>query len=128
MQRKDVEISMKSKPNVFIASGKCSVSKKLFGLRLEEKEPQSWSVDWSFPIKEKSAIREGYSNNIIEGEFFFSENYPGCPYCESKNMFLCSCGKIACFNSTKAKVSCPWCNSSGEISGIASSLNGSSDL
>lgn len=118
---------MSKKPSVIIASGKCSASKKTFGLRLEEVKLKNWSITWSFPIKEKSAEREGYKENKVSGEFFYSEEFLGCPYCESRDMFVCNCGKVACHNGRKKLVVCPWCNTGGEIQGLATSLNGGND-
>lgn len=119
---------MSMKPNVIIVSGKCSVSKGLFGLRLEEVELKNWVIDWAFPVKEKSAKREGYSKNRVMGEFFFSEDYPGCPYCESQSLFKCQCGKIGCYEEKVGKATCSWCGLTSEIRGTVSSIDGNTDI
>lgn len=114
-------------PKVAIVVAKCSHYQRAFGIRFEQKTPNHWTGDWAFAIKEASAKREGYDNNNISGSFTFDNAYPGCPHCKSQSLFLCSCGKVTCWDGQSHCVDCPHCGSKGEIGGEVDSLNAGQD-
>lgn len=115
-------------PNVVIVIARCSRSRNTFGVRFEEKDNGQWLADWAFVIKETTARKEGYSRSEIAGVIKLDRAYPGCPYCRATSLFKCSCGQVACWDRDRYAVSCPWCGSTGELSGSVHSLSGESDL
>ena len=116
------------KPNVVIVTARCNNKKQNFGIRVEEKDRNTWIADWAFPIKESTARKERYDMNKISGNIIFDSQYPGCPYCESKGIFLCGrCNKVSCFNGKTEIVFCPWCNEKLKLGGHIESLSAGGD-
>lgn len=114
-------------PNVVIIVARCSQSKEIFGIRMEEKLPGQWISDWAFRLKEQTARKEGYHQTKITGSFNVDSAYPGCPYCENRGFFKCGCGHIACWNGHKNPVTCPWCNETIELGGMVTELTAGED-
>ena len=105
-------------PHVKIVLAKCHRNKESFGMRFEEKEPNTWVGDWAFKIKESAAKRERYDNSKISGSIGFDYSFPGCPYCESKAFLVCSqCNNTSCRDEKQEMVTCPWCGARGKIDG-----------
>lgn len=101
----------KQKPHVVIVMAKCSREKASYGIRYEEKERGFWAGTWAFPIKDSRAKKENYDKNSIDGSITFDPEYPGCPYCKSKGIFLCGdCNHVACYDGESKTVVCPHCN------------------
>lgn len=45
----------------------------------------------------------------VQGNLFYTEEYPGCPFCGTKNFVMCNkCHKISCWNG-ESRLECPWC-------------------
>lgn len=89
---------------------KCSRTRKTFGIRIQELEDGEWYRTWAFPIDDKSASREGYDTTQVMSMLPALQEYPGCPYCESKTYFYdYNCGKISCYHG-ETSFTCPWCN------------------
>ncbi|MDR0853854.1 MAG: hypothetical protein LBN34_05750 [Clostridiales Family XIII bacterium] len=100
-----------------IAICKCPETKRLYGIRIENVSENRWEMTWTFPIKEETAKREGYDQAVIGGLVYASANFPGCPYCQSKKMTICSqCGKLFC-NIGENNVICPWCEAAQKVRG-----------
>ena len=115
--------------NVVIVMSRCSRTKKFFGMRFEEKDGNLWVTDWAFPIKEETGKKEGYDRGKISGKFYFSQEYPGCPYCGAKGIFQCiKCGgKTACWDTSETEVICPNCNTKLKLSGEIQSMSSGVD-
>lgn len=114
-------------PEVVIVLARCSVDRQGFGMRYARLDSRVWSLTWAFAIKERVASREGYDRTTIRGEFVTSSEYPGCPHCGRGAFFRCGCGRVACWDGESRSVTCPWCGSTGELSGVLSSLEGGGD-
>lgn len=98
---------------------KCQKSKQTFGIRAE-KINSDWHFTWAFAIDEKTAKREGYDSTTVKGNIIIDNEYPGCPYCNSKNFCQCGvCHKIGCYDGGKF-FTCPFCGNSGEVSYLKS--------
>jgi hypothetical protein len=107
--------------NATVILAKCSKTKKLFGIRAEQRG-NSWIRTWAFPIDEEKAKHEGFHKNKVNlgGA---DEGYPGCPFCRDTGFVKCGCEKIGCMggmmkngeNSGKSMYTCPWCGSTGEV-------------
>lgn len=116
-------------PNVVVLVSRCSAGKQLYGLRMEERGSGQWFVDWSFPVKETTAAREGYDRTEINGSFDFDEHFPGCPSCSAGGLVLCNqCSKLGCWDKQKNLVRCPWCGSRGVVQGQVTKLRAGMDF
>lgn len=98
-----------------IVLAKCGHSHKTYGMRAEKVGLNHWRINWAFPIKEASARREGYDKITIKGEIEFTDEYPGCPYCGSHQLTVCSCGHIGCTQTNEDSYKCEWCGITGQI-------------
>lgn len=105
-----------------VAICKCSQTKKLYGIRFE-KTDRGWEYTWAFQINEKTASREQYDKTKISGNLIEGIEYPGCPHCGAKGFFLCSCGKINCWQGGGGYATCSWCGNSGVLSGGIESID-----
>jgi hypothetical protein len=102
--------------NIVIVMCRCSLQKQPFGIRFEKRSGREWAATWAFAIKEAKAKKEGYDQAKIDGSFSFDPGYPGCPYCHNRALFLCGCGKVACWDGTSPSVTCPCCGATGKLS------------
>ncbi len=116
------------KVNAEIIVGKCGTSKKLFGIRAEETQHKKWGIDWAFALSEGRARSEGYEGRKIEGSFYLTDKYPGCPYCGKGSFFLCGhCGKVTCWQDEKS-AACAHCGKVSNISGEISQIDTAGDV
>ena len=104
--------SMAGPLNATIVMAKCSKTKKLFGMRVEQRG-NDWIRTWAFPLDEEKARNEGFDKNklSISG---VDNDYPGCPHCGDGGFTKCTCSKIGCSGATvtnegKMSYICPWC-------------------
>ncbi len=101
--------------NANVVLCKCLKSKKLYGMRIEERD-NDWFRTWAFKITENKAKHEGYEKMKIIGSLQPTLEYPGCPYCGTSNIVHCgTCGKMSCRSSESDIFICPWCGQKGEI-------------
>ena len=96
---------------------RCEKCKKPFGARIEKRE-NGWWVNWAFKIDDKIAKSEGFDSEVIEGQVFIDEEYPGCVHCGSKGIVICKCGKVTCWEGQKS-MRCGWCNQKSFVTGGA---------
>lgn len=102
---------------------KCGMIKKISGVRVQKMENGDWYRTWAFPLREKTANHEGYSQTRIHGSLKTTAEYPGCPHCGSKGFYIChSCNKVVCWNGNDLHVRCPWCGVEATVN-IASSFD-----
>ena len=59
--------------------------------------------------------REGYDKTTVKGQIEFTDEYPGCPYCGSHQLTVCSCGHIGCTHTNEGVYRCEWCGTTGQI-------------
>lgn len=112
---------------VVIIIARCSHTKQAFGIRFEEKAKGQWIADWAFAVKETYASKEGYDRNTIIGTFMFDTSYSGCPYCQAKSIYKCSCGKVNCWDGQTNIVICSWCAQTVTLGGQIEMLNAGED-
>ena len=97
-----------------VICSRCGKQKKQYGIRTE-KINNKWFFTWTFPIKEEVAKREGYSDTVINDTPSTQEGFPGCPFCNSKDMIYCDgCHKLNCYNGEE-KFTCQWCGNTGNV-------------
>jgi len=93
---------------------KCSIHNKAFGIRIEKRKvgliKTDWVRTWAFKIDESKAKREGYDTTPISGSLVETDDFPGCPYCESIHGVVCACGKLSCITPGSKSAMCYWCN------------------
>jgi hypothetical protein len=100
-------------PEAQIILSKCCRHNKTFGVRVEKRD-NDWVRTWAFRISEASAMREGFDRTKITGSLYAFSEFPGCPYCGDRGLFLCACGKASCFDGKSRSVFCHWCNTKAE--------------
>ena len=121
-------------PKVVIIMPRCSHSKQSFGIRLEEKLTGEWMADWTFPIKEAAAKREGYDKSKNAGSFLVNDVYPDCPHCKQESFVKCGgtlfsrCNKVSGGEEQGNFYTCPWGENKAQISGYIESLSVGNDL
>ena len=71
-----------TKLKVAVGIAQCPKTKKIYGVRVEEKPDKKWYATWAFSIKPEVAKREGYSTNQFPPDIKYEKEYPGCPYCK----------------------------------------------
>jgi hypothetical protein len=86
-----------------------------------------WIADWAFAVKETYGKKEGYDRHTIAGAFAFDLAYPGCPYCQAKSIFKCSCGKVNCWDGKTSMTTCSWCDQAAELGGQIETLSAGED-
>ncbi|MCL2185142.1 MAG: hypothetical protein FWB86_04705 [Treponema sp.] len=104
-----------------VVLGKCSKTKKLFGMRVE-KRGKEWVRTWAFPLDESTAKNEGFAANKVSVGGADSE-YPGCPHCKNGGFVLCGCDKVGCSGGIRKEgnleiYTCPWCGNSGAVENV----------
>lgn len=103
------------KRTAIVLPARCKKSKDLFGIRAERIE-RVWSLTWAFPLNEKTAKNEHFSDNKVSGTVMFGHDYPGCPHCGNPGVIVCgNCGKTSCIEEVARDFKCPWCGNTGEI-------------
>lgn len=97
--------------DAFAILARCSKTKESFGITVDPKGRNRFSLVWAFPINQHQAHKEGFDTKHVHGSITFDENYNGCPHCGEKNFFVCgSCGTLACYSGQSSRVRCPHCN------------------
>ena len=105
---------MRVKAKVILS--RCKDKKHLFGMRVQEHNGD-WVRTWAFPIQEETALQEGFDKVQIQGKLNVTDEYPGCPFCGSKEFFVCGkCKKINCYYGEEI-TTCRWCGSSADTKG-----------
>ena len=99
-----------------VVLSKCPQAHRIYGIRAEKAAQNHWRLTWAFPVKELSAKRESYDRASISGQMEWGPKYPGCPYCGTGGLIICSCGHVYCSNVREDGTSiCPWCERGGRI-------------
>ena len=94
----------------------CGKTKETFGITIDPRGGV-YSMCWAFKIKKDQAKREGYDKVKVHGAVDGDPNFNGCPYCGSKDFFVCPrCGHFVCFDGKlDVQVTCPNCGGSGIV-------------
>lgn len=102
----------------------CEETKQPFGITIDFIGPRRYKFVWAFKIDKERAHREGYDEHSVTGSVELDPDYPGCPYCGTKQFYICRCGKIVCYHGEES-VTCPACGQSGVITEVREiNLNG----
>lgn len=103
-----------------IVMAQCPKTHGLYGIRTQKERDGSWLMTWSFKLDNKKAAAEGYDRSKISGAVYFSEKYPGCPYCGTIGWVKCGkCGMLSCYgagaNGENPPFKCPKCGNGGNV-------------
>ncbi len=115
------------RPEVRIVLCRCQATRKLFGQRLEQTAPSTWTATWAFKISEGNAKQEGYESVSLTGQFQLGADYPGCPECQAMSCFGCKCGQLTCYDGESRVSTCAWCHITAELGGTLSSVVSKTD-
>lgn len=96
----------------------CEETKKTFGITVDRICNRQYKFVWAFKIDKTKAHREGYDVHSVTGNVTLDPDYPGCPYCGSKQFYICACGKIVCYHGQRV-VTCPECGATGELTEVS---------
>lgn len=96
----------------------CEETKQPFGITVDYISSRRYKFVWAFKIDRDKAHREGYDEHMVTGSVELAPDYPGCPYCGSKQFYICSCGRIICYHGEKV-VTCPACGQRGELTEVS---------
>lgn len=107
--------------DAFVMIGHCPRNKGIYGITVDKIAKRQYCTVWAFPLNRERAKHEGFGETSVNGSITNDAEYPGCPYCEAKDMIICSCGAVIC-NNGQHHVTCPNCGNSGEVT-YASSFN-----
>jgi len=103
----------------FAVLAACEETKKSFGITIDPKGRDLKFV-WAFKIDREKAHKEKFDSHHVKGAIRLDDNFPGCPYCHSKNFYLCgNCGAVVCYHGQKS-VTCPLCGNVGEVQYVES--------
>ncbi|GJG69115.1 hypothetical protein PRLR6025_25840 [Prevotella lacticifex] len=106
-------------PDAFATMGMCEEAKKPFGITIDPKG-KNLNFVWAFKIDKEKAHREHFDEKHVNGSISIDENFPGCPYCGSKQFIICgNCGTISCYHGQK-QFTCPNCGAHGEVTTVDS--------
>lgn len=97
----------------------CPKEKKYYGITVDCIRNNAYRFVWAFKTDKDKAKREGYNTQHVSGSVELDSDYPGCPYCKSKQYVFCSCGTVICWYRQNI-VTCPSCGQSGEITSVSS--------
>jgi hypothetical protein len=98
--------------------------------KIDNQSMSVWETTWAYKIKSDADVQSSGSSlqQDLEGNFFFSDAYPGCPYCGKKKLALCGeCNKLLCWDADQSVVVCPWDNKTLRVSGEVDKVHGGRD-
>jgi hypothetical protein len=113
---------MSSGVEVSFVLARCSHGGQGFSIEFRRSGRGNWTATRAFEVSEQAAKRGGYEPAEISGTIEVSPAFSGCPHCRSVSFYLCSCGKVACWDGESRSVTCPWCRHVGELGGPIESL------
>ena len=98
----------------FATMAMCEEHKEHFGITVDPRNG-CYAFVWGFKIKKGQAKREGYDRKNVKGVVVFDDHFNGCPYCGSKQFYICNhCGKVVCYHGQEI-VTCPNCGVSSTL-------------
>ena len=99
----------------FAVMAVCPEAKKYYGITVDYLRKNAYKFVWAFKIDKDKAKREGYASQRVHGSVELDAEYPGCPYCRTKDFVVCNCGKLNCHNGNGTHFTCNWCGLSGTL-------------
>ena len=103
----------------FAVMAVCPEANKYYGITVDYIRENAYKFVWAFKIDKDKAQREGYASRCVHGSVELDTEYPGCPYCKSKQFIFCPCGAVICWHGQPV-VTCPSCGHTGMASSVSS--------
>lgn len=103
----------------FAVMAVCPEANKYYGISVDPQGRGAYKFVWAFKIDRERAKREGYDSCRVHGSVEIDTEYPGCPYCKTKQFLFCSCGTVVCWHGEKVMM-CPSCGAKGDVSYVSS--------
>lgn len=98
----------------FAIMAMCEEAKKPFGITVNPHNG-CYAFTWAFKINPDQAKREGYDKTYVRGAVMYDPEFNGCPYCGSKQFYICNhCKKVVCFHGQEYVI-CPNCSNSSSL-------------
>ena len=97
----------------FAVLANCEECKKPFGVTIDP-QGQNLKFVWAFKIDKAKAHRERFDRNRVSGNIIYDPYFPGCPYCHTKQFWICSCGSLNCWHG-QMTATCPSCGTTGTL-------------
>lgn len=114
----NIVVMAKLSKDAFAIMAICPEARRPYGITVDNAGIGHYVFHWAFSIDKDKAHREGYDEKSVSGTVSLDDNYPGCPYCGSKNFLFCgNCGSVICYHG-QSKVTCPKCGFTGEVTSI----------
>lgn len=101
----------------FAVTATCPDSGQCYGITVDKAARNAYRFIWAFRIDRERAKREKYDTHTVKGSVDTDAEYPGCPYCGSKQVLFCHCGAIICWKG-QSRMTCPQCGRSGTITQV----------
>ena len=101
--------------NAFAIMAMCEETKKPFGITVNPQQG-CYAFTWAFEINPEQAKNEGFDQTSVHGAVTYDPDFNGCPYCGSKQFYICNrCKKVVCYHDEEV-VTCPNCGNSSSLS------------
>src|SRR5438552_3012899 len=114
---------MPTTPRFANAMARCGPQRKPFGIRFEQQATGLWLATWTFRLDEGSAAGEVPEAAEITGGVGTDSAFRGCPWCGARAFFRCgACGKLTCWDTRHATVTCACCGVTSTIGGQIQSV------
>jgi len=81
----------------------CKETMKSILMRFEHRNPDSWVLTSTVPLKSNNMGMDFNHIEEISGVFGTDPGYRGCPYCKSWGYVLCICGALCCWEFKNGK-------------------------
>ena len=105
--------------HAFAIMAYCPEARKPYGVSVDPLTHGRYKFVWAFKMGAEQGKREGYDSTNVTGTIELDSEFPGCPYCKSKQFLFCSCGAVMCWHGQRV-VTCPKCGQTGEVSSAES--------
>lgn len=109
----------KCSKDAFVMVVNCREGRKIYGATIDKIGRNLYSLIWAFKLNPQQAKNEGFGTSKVNGQLTLDSEYPGCPYCGSKQLVFCGCGAVMCYNGERV-VTCPKCGCTSEVSSASS--------
>jgi uncharacterized protein YegL len=98
---------------------RCRKTRRSFTMRVDKRGDGGWVATYC------EANDDGISGTHAQTvpAFEYATEYPGCPHCKSRGMFICGCEALACWDGVARRVQCPTCREHITLGAHVTSVN-----
>ncbi|MCR5094072.1 MAG: hypothetical protein K6B72_08875 [Lachnospiraceae bacterium] len=104
---------------------RCSVTKKEFGVALEEREQGGWTFVRAYQLGSSRSISQD-DDTQYTGGLYRGPDYNGCPFCQGGiGLVLCGkCHQFSCYDKS-GSFTCGHCGHHSQVEGTIEGFGGS---